>query len=202
MPSTTKMSADTVETENQRLREELEVLRAEKVREETERLQAHKEAHKYDNLPEELDGRHQIVEIVYGPNAQNMRAYQVPLIEGFQKLVSYYGSFSKPTDRNVPRQYIDEMNVARGCNQVGCFVKKTFSDLMSGQKIENMRKEVPLWLAVDDAVQKGQQVELITFKEFDDFYKEEARKEIRASKAYREKQQAILIEQTLKEELG
>jgi hypothetical protein len=142
------------------------------------------------------------VKIVYGANAQNMMVETMPLQQAFDKLIGFYSSFSKPTDRNVPRQYKDEFGNASICNEAPCYIKKVFKYETNKNRLITLIKEVPLWLAVDDSVQKGHQVQLITIKEYEDFTNEEIKKDIRTGKLFQEKKRAVLEQEVIKEELG
>ncbi len=186
------------------------------LREEQERLQAELTAlksgnpadHKYSGLSEEDDGRQEPVEIVYrnpyapegAMGAAKFVKEVLPLQQAFDKLVEFYSAFSRATDRNVPKDFWDGRKPI-SCNDSVCYVKKTFVDIQSGQKIENLKKEVPLWLAVDDRVQKDQQVELISRKEYSDFYREHVKAELRREKAFQESKNRRALEELIQEEL-
>ena len=166
----------TLKEENEQLKKQLEEKKA--------------VVNQYDGLSEEEDGRNQEVEIVLrttNPMSQfKFVTERLPLQQAFDRLINFYSSFSKSTDRNVPKDYWNGQN-AVPCNQAVCYVKKTFMDKVSGQKIENIRKEVPLWLAVDDSVQKGQTVELISKKEYDDFFRTHVKNEIKQERVFQDK---------------
>jgi hypothetical protein len=179
----------TLKEENEKLKKEIK-----------DKDQVVKKLKPYDDLPVNEDGRNDLVDIVYGPNSQNLKKETLPLHQAFDTLVRFYSGFSRPTDRNIPREYRDDYNQIQKCNNSPCLIKKRFKDIRSGQMIENLRKEVPLWLAVDNAVQQNHQVELITKKEFDDFYQEEVKKEIRRDRLFMEKKRQKLVEEVAKEE--
>lgn len=178
--------------ENQELKQRLAELEAKEVSVEPKKSE-------YDDLPPEQDGRQEMVTIYYGPNAQNMREETMPLQKAFDTLVGFYSQFEKPTDRNVPKSiYRDAFGKEKQANQVTCLIKKVYRDARSGQEMTTYR-DVPLWLAVDDAVQKGHDVRLITKKEYSEFYESLRQADIRNSKEYREKQRQALVEQMAKE---
>lgn len=179
-------------------------------REELARLQAELDALKsnpevarasqYSNLKSDEDGRQELVEIVYGSKSGGIRTEKLPLQQAFDKLVSFYSSFTKMTDRNVLREYADEFGRSVPCNNHTCYVSKSFKDMRSGQRVENLRKDVPLWLAVDDVVQKDHKVELISKKEYNDFYREHTKAEIRKDRIYLEKKRQELVDEVMRED--
>ena len=120
------------------------------------------------------DYRDKEVSVVYGPNRQNMKEVQMPLGKAFTTLVDYYSSFNISTNRNVPKEWLDP-NSGDGVeiNKATVYAKMTYRDLLKKQMITLIR-DMPLWLAVDNAVQQGKQVELISQAEFDSWYRDMA----------------------------
>jgi len=197
---------------NKELEEKVAALEAEKTRLSEEKKQIFQEAHPYDGLPEEQDGRHRLVTIMYGRRrsgvdtqgnpASTLMKETLPLDQAFERLVNYYSFFTKVTDRNVPKEYGDINGQPQLCNNFACYIKKEFKDALQRSKTIILRKEVPLWLAVDDVVQKGQKVELITIKEWDEFLEDEFRKEIHETKEYQDKKRQEMVNRVMEEEMA
>lgn len=193
--------------ENKRLREEREQMESELAELRASGNGQGLEDSKYRNLPEEEDGRGTLVDIVYrNQNApDNARGGAkfisecLPLRDAYQKLVTFYSSFPRATDRNIPKDF---WNGARPeqCNQAVCYVKHTYTDKTSSQIIQNLRKEVPLWLAVDLAVQQDHQVTLISKKEYDDYMDVIIKDELRRERVFQERKRAKALDQLIREE--
>jgi regulator of replication initiation timing len=178
----------TLQEENKTLKEENEKLKQTPI-----------EPEKVELTPEE-DGRQEMIEIAYGydtgPNIEHCT-----LQEGFDKLVNYYSGMNKSTDRNVLREYrLSTKHPYVTCNRTPCFVKKFYKDFASGQEV-SLTRDTFLWLAVDDAVQKNQNVQLIPKKEYMDFYHEIAKEDIRHSARYQAELEKQKIVRELQKEL-
>ncbi len=192
----------TLQEENKVMKEELEKLKSQPKAEEQPVSKD-----RYANLTDEQDGRDDLVDILYrNPNAakdavggNKFVIESITLQKGFDKLVQFYSSFPRLTDRNIPKDYWDGTKPVT-CNQCVCYIRNSYTDKTSGQKIENLRKEVPLWLAVDMAVQQDHKIELISRKEYEDFQDDLIREELRRDKVFIERKRAQILEKMLKEE--
>jgi len=122
--------------------------------------------------------------IVYG-RTNNWTSETLPLRDGFQKLIDYYSQFDLSTNRNVPREISDTQANSESVNSITVFARKIVRDKRQKKEVSLIR-DMPLWLAVDSVVQQGQQVELISKEEFDEWYKEEEIKDLKADRSTRE----------------
>ena len=150
---------------------------------------------------DEKDYRHELIEIVYGANANSMKSETMPAEQGFKSLVNYYSNFNLATNRNVRKEWNDPISGdSLKCNDSTVFAKITYRDLRQKKEVSTVR-DLPLWVAVDYVVQQGRKVELISQVEFDAWYKESQLKDLRSDNTYKQMKQKVELENMLKEEL-
>lgn len=118
------------------------------------------------------DYRDNIVSIVYGPHAQALKQVEMPLRDAFTTLVDFYSMMELSTNKNVPKTWNDRITGdGVNVNSTTVYAKMTYRDKKQKQIISVIR-DMPLWLAVDNAVQQGKEVELISEAEFLEWYKD------------------------------
>lgn len=125
------------------------------------------------------DYRKQEIEVVYGPNRQNLRFEKLTVQEAFDKLVEFYQQFELSTNRQMPRIVSDERGVAVEVNKTTVFARITLKDKIQRKEVTLIR-DIPFWLAVDKVVLQDQNVKLISKKEWDSWIYEEEKKDLRA----------------------
>lgn len=152
--------------------------------------------------PVEDDYRSENITVVYGANKQNMRQETIPAQEAFDRAVEFYQGFELSTNRNIPREVGDEKGNGVAVNQTTVYIKAKIKDKIQRKEVSLIR-EVPFWLAVDKVVQQGQQVELISKKEWDSWMIEEEKKDLRADMKTRDMlHKARVRKQVMEEELN
>lgn len=118
---------------------------------------------------EEKDDRDEIVEITYGDRAATYVTEKATKKYAFERLYSYYiGTQMKM----VPKTNASGEPV----NQAVVYVKFRRRDPYSGKELVSY-KDLPLWIAVDRALNRGYHIELISKEEHDKFYADKQRPE-------------------------